>query len=481
MIPAKEKRMANGYSVIPIDDSKLARESLEYLIGEFLYAPETVPPGRFPTLSELRRAIQEYGYTLEETGDWYVTSPQDHTEIWFSGAVPGEDQPSAFWFRRGDTIVLNIMQALANTCGSFVVADHTGAPSILILPDSMFGSSIHRQPQADFVDVMVQRFPIIIQRLDNALLSDTLFLLSQIRQVLKRFADLYPHTVHNSAETGMPTYQALFKHADSRVRFLAFDLVALFRNTSIETTPLLAASLAHEPDVDIKARMIWTIEPHVAGYGTASSGIPPWTKKLIDILLTLADKTTEVRSVQFAAVNMVIRAQPGYWTTTLRDILISAFVQPDGYTATWNTAYEVNQQALETIKLLQWQQRLEILRTALPRVYYAQDAHRILRALLDNLFFGAERTIWMSGLPQDHPAERPAVDPVRFRKHESVDWLYPIQATKLDVSTILPIQQEVLAEVLDYDVPWMVHSNLLEKYGLPATRAEVKALLNRAG
>ena len=35
---------------------------------------DVLQSGRFPTLSELRYAILEFGYQLEETHDWYVTS-----------------------------------------------------------------------------------------------------------------------------------------------------------------------------------------------------------------------------------------------------------------------------------------------------------------------------------------------------------------------------------------------------------------------
>ena len=131
--------MANGHSVIPIDDGLLAKETIEYLQNEMVYVSSNIPSGRFPTLVELRNVIHESGYQLEEAQDWYVTSDEDHTEIWFKGESREENTSIEFWFRRGDIIVLDIMQKLANQCGSCIVADHSGAGTILIVPERVSG------------------------------------------------------------------------------------------------------------------------------------------------------------------------------------------------------------------------------------------------------------------------------------------------------------------------------------------------------
>jgi bifunctional pyridoxal-dependent enzyme with beta-cystathionase and maltose regulon repressor activities len=80
-----KKIMANGYTIIPIDGSELSNSSLDYVRDRLIYVSPDLPKGRFPTRTELRQVIVESGYELEETHDWYVTSDDDHTEIWFSG------------------------------------------------------------------------------------------------------------------------------------------------------------------------------------------------------------------------------------------------------------------------------------------------------------------------------------------------------------------------------------------------------------
>ena len=83
----------------------------------------------------------------------------------------------------------------------------------------------------------------------------------------------------------------------------------------------------------------------------------------------------------------------------------------------------------------------------------------------------------MSSLPADYVAERPEIDETRLRENLSRNWLYPANPTKLTARELLLFQRQVLEAVIDLDIPWMVHSNLLEKYGLPPTRKELRKFL----
>ena len=108
---------------------------------------------------------------------------------------------------------------------------------------------------------------------------------------------------------------------------------------------------------------------------------------------------------------------------------------------------------------------------------FAQDAHTVLRELLDNVFFGKVQNLSMTSLPDDYTAERPEVDETKFREHLSRNWLYLTKPTQLSADELLPFQREVLESVIDLEIPWMIHSNLLEKYGLPPTRKALRDLL----
>lgn len=461
--------MANGHSVIPLDGEKLAKESIKYVEVEMVYVPENVPVGRFPTLTELREVILAFDYQLEEKHDWYVTSNDDHTEIWFS-------ENGGFWFRRGDIIVLNIMQSLANQCGSFLVWDHTGAGIILIVPDSMFGEVTQSQDQLEYVGVISRRLPLIIKRLDAASLEDTLFLLSQIHQILHKLDYVRQHELFAHAQQGLSSYIRLLKHNDARIRYMAFDIVIMLRERVYESYEALGAAIKNEVEPNTKARMIWVLEKILAR-NTHLDTIDQRTRALLDILLAISNNDSEVSSVRFAAANVLARSQPGFISPSIHTIFVDALVRPEQYIADWNSDYFASYETLESMKVLLFHQRIAILLEALPKINIAQDAHDVLRILLDNIFFGEVRTFWMSSLPDTKEAERPEVGMTQFRDNLSRSWLYPANPVKVTISDLLPFQRQVLETVMALDIPWMVHSNLLEKYGFPATRSAVRALL----
>ena len=468
--------MANGHSVIPIDSGQLANDSIEWVKVDMVFVAANLPQGRFPTLRELRQIIHDLSYDLEETHDWYVTSEDDFTEIWFRGNNGLEETPIEFWFRRGYIIVLDIMQHIANRCGSFIVVDHSGAVTVVIVPDSVFPAVSQPDDQIGFIATIAGRMSAMIEQLNGASLEDTLFLLSQIRQPLRFLDRLRNYELFQSAQQGLPTYTKLLKHGDARVRYTTFDLIATFQETFFEYGKALSLAIKSEIDSDTKARMIQAIESHIVGSISLSRVGQP-IQAVLDILLVLSNDTGEALPVRLAAANMLARAQPGFVTSAIHETFVDALIQPEAYAATWDSAYSVSQQTLKSIQKLLLNHRIKILISSLPRVIFAQDAHDVLRELLDNVFFGEVRKTWMSSLPDDRAAERPERDETRFREHLSRDWLYPANPTKLTIEELLPFQREVLEIVMDLDIPWMVHSNLLEKYGLPATRQAVRDLL----
>jgi len=448
-----------------------------YLAEEMIFIPDNLPRGRFPTRSELRNSIHEFGYSLEEGHDWYVTSEDDGTEIWFRSESREDDFPIEFWFRRGGLIVLNIAQSLTNKCGSFLVASHSGSPIVLLVPDMIFPTTSQPQSHRGFIAVMSHRLPVMIERLPQASLQETLFILCQIRQPLQDldYARRYEFEFFQAAQQGLSIYLSLLNHEDSRVRYLAFDLIVTFRERLFESAEPLRLSIKRESDSNTKALMIKALEK--LGLGPSlSPDIDPWTKSLLEALLEVSENTNEALLVRFDAINLLVRVQPGLLTPAMHTIFIDALTQPDQF-APSNRGYGVVAEALKSIEGLLLNHRIEILITALPQISVAQDAHDALRALLDYVFFGQIRFLWMSSLPDTHLAERPEVDETKFRDGLSRSWLYPVNPTKLTPAELLPFQRSILEMVLGLDLPWMVHSNLLEKYGLPPSRALTRTFL----
>jgi acyl-CoA synthetase (AMP-forming)/AMP-acid ligase II len=155
--------------------------------------------------------------------------------------------------------------------------------------------------------------------------------------------------------------------------------------------------------------------------------------------------------------------------------------------------------ALNGIEYLPRAWRMAILAEALPSAQYAGDAHLIGYALLETIFFGTIRTnevdrnhmrpfLRRARLNDKDPAERPENSTKLFRMdiREQSGQLRPPGRRYLaaplpaDLVALSATERRMLRLVLDTDLVWMLHSNLLAVYGLPVERAEARALLDEA-
>ena len=385
--------MANGHSIIPI--RKEDYDSLKgHLNEEMVYPPINLPEGRFPTLAELRQIIHDSGYKLEEAQDWYVTSATDFTEIWFPDDSKKEEHlPTEFWFRRGSVIVLDIVQKLANLCGSFYVCDHSGFVNVLILPNSVFDIDVNSQVDDGYISVMTQRLPSIIEQLDRASLDTLLFLLSQIRQTLLSVHEPWQVDYMLKAGQALQTYANFLKHKDVRIRYLAFDMIATLRYEFYKSAKVLAETIANEIDSGTKARMIWSIEHLIPGT-LPHDRLDNSSKNIFEILLNIASNDDETLPVRFAAANLLVRAQTGFLTPIIKrlfiEALVEALVHPEQYVEDSDAEYSVSKDVLKSVEKLLLNHRFEIFQAVLPHMNFAQDAHEVLHALLDNTFYGGE-------------------------------------------------------------------------------------------
>lgn len=475
--------MSISHTVIPVnDDAEWFAEAIDYFAKDMVFIPDSLPRGRFPTLSELRNSILELGYELEEEHDWYASSDDDGVAIWFKGDERHEDQPTGFWFRRGHRIQYNITQAIANYCGSLITSTDWNSVAIVYIPDNLFPPMPDAKKPADFISTIIYRIPIMLERLKTASLDDILLYLSQIRQALRSTKPANDYDLFQAAQAGLPTYLSFLDHDDSRVRLLAFYLTVTFRERYYERINPIVETIQNEPDVEAKAQMVYAIEALVK---PVSKGDPinQWTQPFVDLLTNLAENSTEVPTVRFAAVKQLTCAQPGLRTASIQSILEDALIQPDVYGGTVRIPSSIISYALDSIDTFQLNYRINILKNVLPQMQIVEDAHNVLRTLLDYTFFGRQENTGSSSLLESHEAERPEIDKSKFRHYYETEnyhfsgWLYPSTATKLTVADISTTQRDILQAVMDIDLPWMVHSNILQKYGLPPTRAQVREML----
>lgn len=469
--------MANGHSIIPLDGGEVATGILEWLEERMIFVPDNLPTGRFPTPKELRHVIQKSDYDLEESQDWYVTADNDHTEIWFPDGNADEDVSTQFWCRRGGIIVLDIMQKLSNHCGSFTILDHSGAVSVFILPDSVFGIDLHESN--GYVETVTLQISAIFKRIDAVSDEDSLFFLSHIWSVASSLKELRIYGLFNTLPTARDVIAKFLTHQDSRMRFLAMDLVVNHLHSLILYSETIVDVIRDELDIDMKRRMLQVHEQALTKRGKINPS--RWTQGLLDAFLEIIEDKFEEPSLRLLAANYMARAELGFMTDTMREIFVQALTQPDIYaipSGSESATRYVLKGVLEPINYLMLHDRISILLEVLPSIPYAVDAHETLGILLDSVFYGAKRNASKSSPLRDNiPAERPMIDEAKFREHDSRGWEYPLNENQIALNELLPFQREILKTVLDIETPWMVHSNILQKYGLPPTRAEVRQIL----
>ncbi len=453
--------MAHSHTVIPIDEDILwLDEAIQYFEDDMTFVPNHLPRGRFPTLSELREVIQSFGYQLEESMDWYVSTHNDWVEIWFRGKERHEDKPISIWFRRGGDIVLNLTQGIANHCGSIVTSTSYNDLAVLFIPDSLFPPPPKHEQPLDYISTIAYRIPIMLDRIKTASLDDTLLYLSQIRQAVRSIDYKYHEDLYQAARKSMSVYISLLQHSDGRVRFLAYCLVVIFGWLYDDNLKAVIHTFRNEPDIDIKTQMIDALEKRITPISKGDS-VDEYIGAILDALMKILEDPQEAAPVRFAANRMMACGNPGQFTSTMRSILVNALIQPDLYETKRQSQGSVIGYALESIDTFSLQQRINIFIEALPKMNVAEDAYEVLVTLLNNVFWGRNEVVNSSSLQDLHVAERPEIDPSKFRRDSIYHRYYERVPPKIDRSELTATQREILNTVMDIELPFLFPLHLL--------------------
>lgn len=338
--------------------------------------------------------------------------------------------------------------------------------------------------------------------------SDILGMMASITRNCRWDVELSRHggnerqTLENVKE-GLPVYIDLLTHTDPHVRFLAFELIVAQKEVLWDRPVLkdLRAAIVQERVPDIKADMItsWChflsffylplLDLHSEQYNDAVA------------LLTALMEPSEPDLVRYHAALALLDYA---WNTVeipgvMVDIFKDAVIDPDKYARTDapSSTRNIVKGAVDGLRFLHLDRRIDVLAEVLPQIRHPEDAHDTARALLDLVFYGFVRpmtlasreikgpVVYYQRLPDDYPAERPDNSQMMFRTYS---WESPEEArlfgrlysplpTKRDVKTLTAEQRRVLSLVIETDLPWMLHSNMLEMYGLPVYRHDVRAML----
>lgn len=313
------------------------------------------------------------------------------------------------------------------------------------------------------------------------------------------------HETHERIKAGLEQYLVLLDDSDTQVRLGAF-----FAASSIRMfVPLwniverFKKVIAHETDPGIKAEMIGFLKEYVED-SFEHSGTDPVAQhsEALAAFLLAQTGSEEHPRVRFVAALAYLELL-GEWRVEaahLRAILGDALLNPEEYGESGETfaILSVIERAIAGLLYIPRAERMADLAAGLKAARYPEDAHLIGQALLDTIFLGLVREVNPIARPrrlapylarrrlsQGQPAERPDNSDVPFRPYywqtqddaRQVGWFYINQPPPADLAALSATERDMLRLVLDADLVWMIHSNLLAAYGLPATRAEVIRLL----
>jgi hypothetical protein len=317
------------------------------------------------------------------------------------------------------------------------------------------------------------------------------------------------HETYDRVQAGLDTYLSLLEDGDPHVRLAAFYAAASVRMfvPIWDVLDRFMATIEQERDSGVKAEMISLLpgyaREHVPQHVPES--IRQRGEALAAFLLAQAHpgEANRVRLNAALAYLELFRE----WTRVAAHfpaLFEDALRDPDAYStgADFISTKPVIERTVEGLAYLPRAERLALLAEGVKASRYPDDAHLIGRALLDTIFYGSTRADHAivldraaSGLRLDFRrlmdgdrAERPDNSEVAFRERS---WqsqeearqggrFYFTDAPEPDLTALSALEQRLLRLVLDTNMVWMLHSNLLALYGLPPERAAARSLLDRA-
>ncbi len=316
---------------------------------------------------------------------------------------------------------------------------------------------------------------------------------------------------YRNINKGLPLYLELLQDSDPQVRLEAFRTIVSVEDPDlsikdIPRTPAviraLIACVKSETNPSVKAEMI-------EGFSAFSDSLRFVTlheeyEDLRALLLVLARDDPDPK-VKFNAAKSYLDLllekpdEAQFIDNVLRDVLIN----PEEYWEDDPICVELTlKYAIDYISYLPRMTRLTILADALNKSRYPSDAHIILQALLDTIFFGFVRADHYSyrtkpveirprlvrrRLEDEDPAERPDNCHVSFRTRFKSEqetrqsgWFYLSSQPPMNLRYLSAYERQLLEQALTTELAWMLHSNILATYGLPVTRVETWEYLNKA-
>lgn len=308
--------------------------------------------------------------------------------------------------------------------------------------------------------------------------------------------------VYNQMIKALPSIIHALRTGDPQIRLSAFRALLAYHLDQYTTTlPELVNALTVETD----AKNQWYMTLDLADLLDLSPypnveqkrGFVPPLQKLVG--------PDFPKRVRYQAAIRLTMALENETPPDIVNMLVNGIGDKKAHSTGFSWTFEI-ENACRALTKIPHERAVSALMTILPRAIYPDDAQRIAITLLDLVFYEKFREIYPIGIELDR------VDPILYyddrpsnylkemednshvefhifwpssiqerertqERERKITRIYQKTETPLNIATLTDEQRQALKAVVETDFVWMLHSNLMEIYGLPAERSKVRALL----
>jgi hypothetical protein len=340
-----------------------------------------------------------------------------------------------------------------------------------VVEESLYHLSYNITHQGTLYEATACTVPFLLAILqDDTLLAGARFgALELIASIVNGRAEReeVTHLIHEAAKQGLPIYLALLWHgteneADTSIEILnhlpeeaatmSLDFQQVFRGTGLA-----------DQQVHFCMRFS-TLLKRMKGHAAA----------------LFADQASYARSclaqdypasVRLALAHLLVLAAPQQHDTAAIDLLCAALAQPAAYHTAGSTPSNDVATILNTLECLPMSARLAALLVWLPRIPTMLTAHEVGRFLFTTVF----NPDLLYGYRAIQYIDAEGETFIQYMT-TGIKRVLPQQRTALNSD-----QRMVVEALVNFDLFWKIKTNLLEVFGLPGKREDLRAYLAGLG
>jgi hypothetical protein len=300
-----------------------------------------------------------------------------------------------------------------------------------------------------------------------------------------RKASLDTQKAREAVKMGMEKYFGLLRHPEADVRDETVSLLCSFPESYEVIYPALYDQILNETDASIRASII----EKTAKYLGTTPMLPLNMESDFLLLLELLALDVNLQaSVRFRSSVAIVFFQLENISEEIIQILLNSILLPPDLVPVYFNAsdqkkmediYEAMavEDAVIALSQLSYPKNIECLIQALSKLSNAEYAHLVGVLILGIVFMNKRYVVSYSGSPlveekNIYYGYENSKLPMNERKR-----IYPILIPQSHIRALTRDQKEALKTALNCDCLWEIQSNILQMFGFPNSRLELKNML----